>query len=106
MALPRQGAGLFRTGALWLELARGGALGASTLTNFLAVRYLPVTTTSSILNTTPLLVCVLSIPLLGEHVGWRRWAAIIVGFVGVLVIMRPGTSDFNPAVFTAITRYL
>ena len=66
------------------------------------MRYLPVTTTSSILNTTPLLVCVLSIPLLGEHVGWRRWAAIIVGFVGVLVIMRPGTSDFNPAVFLSL----
>jgi len=100
--LPSQGRGLFVTRAPWLELARGAALFASTITNFLAVKFLPVTMTSSILNTTPLLVCLLSIPLLGEQVGWRRWTAIVVGFAGVLIIIRPGTADFSPAAFLSL----
>ncbi|MCK0169186.1 DMT family transporter [Jannaschia sp. S6380] len=45
----------------------------------------------------PLLVAALSGPLLGERVGWRRWAAIALGFVGVLVILRPGAAVFSPA---------
>lgn len=44
----------------------------------------------------PLLVAALSGPVLGEAVGWRRWAAIAVGFVGVLIILQPGVSVFNP----------
>ncbi|SHI87611.1 DMT family transporter [Wenxinia saemankumensis] len=45
----------------------------------------------------PLLVAALSGPILGERVGWRRWAAIGVGFVGVLIILRPGAQVFSPA---------
>ena len=45
----------------------------------------------------PLLVAALSGPVLGEHVGWRRWAAIGVGFIGVLVILQPGLGVFQPA---------
>ncbi|WP_082029397.1 DMT family transporter [Tateyamaria sp. ANG-S1] len=46
----------------------------------------------------PLLVAALSGPILGERVGWRRWAAIGVGFIGVLIILRPGLGVFDPAV--------
>ncbi len=45
----------------------------------------------------PLLVAALSGPVLGEAVGWRRWAAIAVGFVGVLIILQPGVTVFAPA---------
>ena len=45
----------------------------------------------------PLLIAALSGPVLGEHVGWRRWAAIGVGFVGVLIILQPGLGVFKPA---------
>src|SRR5437764_14156354 len=45
----------------------------------------------------PLIITVLSIPILGESVGPRRWAATAVGLIGVLVIVRPGTSAFQPA---------
>jgi drug/metabolite transporter (DMT)-like permease len=45
----------------------------------------------------PLLIAALSGPVLGERVGWRRWAAIAVGFVGVLIILRPGVTVFQPA---------
>lgn len=44
----------------------------------------------------PLLVSALSGPILGEKVGWRRWAAVIVGFIGVLIILKPGSSVFSP----------
>lgn len=45
----------------------------------------------------PLIIAALSGPILGEHVGWRRWAAIAVGFVGVLIILQPGRTVFQPA---------
>lgn len=45
----------------------------------------------------PLLIAALSGPVLGEHVGWRRWAAIGIGFAGVLIILQPGFGVFNPA---------
>ena len=47
--------------------------------------------------TAPLMVTALSVPTLGEHVGWRRWTAVVVGFVGVLVILRPGTGQASLA---------
>jgi drug/metabolite transporter (DMT)-like permease len=45
--------------------------------------------------TAPLMVTALSVPMLGEHVGWRRWIAVTVGFVGVLIILRPGGGDVS-----------
>jgi len=43
------------------------------------------------------MVTALSVPFLGDHVGWRRWAAVIVGFIGTLVILRPGSGEFSLA---------
>jgi len=51
----------------------------------------------------PLLVAALSGPILGERVGWRRWAAIGVGFIGVLIILQPGFRVFSPWAFVALT---
>jgi len=45
----------------------------------------------------PLLVAALSGPVLGERVGWRRWVAIAIGFVGVLIVLQPGVRVFSPA---------
>jgi len=45
--------------------------------------------------TAPLIMTALSVPLLGEHVGWRRWLAVVAGFAGVLMILRPGTGTFS-----------
>jgi drug/metabolite transporter (DMT)-like permease len=47
--------------------------------------------------TAPLIMTALSVPLLGERVGWRRWLAVIAGFAGVLMILRPGTGTLSPA---------
>jgi drug/metabolite transporter (DMT)-like permease len=53
-----------------------------------------------------LLVAALSGPVLGERVGWRRWTAIGVGFVGVLIILKPGLGVFNPAAAVPLTAAL
>ena len=95
--LPGQGLAVFRTRNLKLEVLRGLCLAGVTAAMFYALKFLPLTVTGSLLFTMPLIVCALSVPLLGESVGWRRWAAIAVGFGGILVIVRPGTEAFHPA---------
>lgn len=100
--LPIRGWGLFRTGSWKLELARGLCLLGTTGSNFLAMRYLPLTVTGALIFTSPILVCALSGPLLGETIGWRRWLAIVVGFIGILVIVRPGTEAFQPAALLSV----
>ena len=52
--------------------------------------------------TAPILIAALSVPLLGEHVGWHRWTAVLIGFVGVLVILRPGSGVFKWAAVAAV----
>ena len=52
--------------------------------------------------TAPLMVTALSVPMLGEHVGWRRWVAVIVGFAGVLIILRPGAGDLSLAAIAVL----
>ncbi len=74
----------------------------STVLNFLAIRQLPLAQTVSIAFASPLLVTAFAGPLLGEWAGPRRWAAVVVGFVGVLVIVRPQPADFHPAVLFSV----
>lgn len=61
----------------------------------LAIALTPLSTTSAILQATPLVVVAAAALLFKEQVGWRRWSAVIVGFVGVLIILRPGLSGFS-----------
>ena len=100
--LPQRGIELVRSRAYPSEIIRGLCLMGSTIANFFALTWLPLTTTSSIMFTQPLILCALSIPILGEQVGWRRWLAILVGFAGVLIIVRPGTEAFHPAIFASL----
>ena len=86
---------LAATRAPRLELARGLVLLATTLLSFSALRYLHLAAYAAIMLTTPLLIAGLSVPLLGERVGPRRWAAIGVGFLGALVVVRPGADTFQ-----------
>jgi len=64
---------------------------------FYGLKFMPLVNALTIAFTAPLIVTALSVPILGEHVGWRRWLAVIVGFVGVLVVLRPGRDMFTPA---------
>ncbi|MBA5777581.1 DMT family transporter [Stappia sp. F7233] len=93
----------FGTDQLFLVLLRALLLVASTVLNFIAVRYLPLTLTSTILFSAPILICALSGPLLGERVGIWRWSAIMVGFCGILVAIRPFDESFHWSVFLSLT---
>ncbi|MEO1493806.1 MAG: DMT family transporter [Pseudomonadota bacterium] len=84
------------------EILRAVFLLFSTLCNFTAVQYLPLTLTATIFFTMPIFVTMLSIPMLGERVGWRRWVAIAIGFVGILVVTRPWTGAFHWAMIVAL----
>jgi drug/metabolite transporter (DMT)-like permease len=94
--------GLTRTKRPWLQMARSALLLLSTILNVYALRYLQLDETMSILFSTPLLVALFSVPVLGESIGPRRWAAIIVGFIGILIITRPGFGHMHPAAFLTL----
>jgi drug/metabolite transporter (DMT)-like permease len=79
------------------QLQRGFAMFGATILFILGLSHLPIAETTAIGFVSPLFVTALSIPMLGETIGPRRWIAVVVGFIGVLVVMRPGTSAFQPA---------
>jgi drug/metabolite transporter (DMT)-like permease len=87
--------GLLRTARPGVQAWRACMLLGSTVFNFMAFRYLQLDEAMAILFSTPFLVAILAGPMLGEWVGWRRWTAILVGFSGVLVVVRPGLSGFQ-----------
>ena len=64
---------------------------------FYGVSRMPLVNALTIAFVAPLVVTALSVPILGEQVGWRRWLAVVVGFLGVLVVLRPGPDMFTPA---------
>jgi len=68
----------------------------------LAIALTPLSSASAVLQATPLVVAVGAIVFFRETVGWHRWGSIIVGFIGVLLILRPGVSGFEPASLFAV----
>jgi drug/metabolite transporter (DMT)-like permease len=68
----------------------------------LAIALTPLSSASAILQATPLVVVMGAALIFGERVGWRRWAAIAVGFAGVLIILRPGLDGFTPLSLLAV----
>ncbi|MES2197956.1 MAG: DMT family transporter [Pseudomonadota bacterium] len=88
-----------RTDRLGLHLMRGAALLGSSLFFITGLRYLPIAEASATGFVAPLFVTALSIFFLAEKVGVRRWLATAVGLMGVLIILRPGTSAFHAAAF-------
>ncbi len=89
-------------GALWprsplLQICRGLCVVGSSVLFVYGIRQMTMAQATTIGFLSPLLITILSIPLLGEVVGIRRWAAVLAGLVGMLVVVRPGTSGFEPA---------
>jgi drug/metabolite transporter (DMT)-like permease len=97
-AVPR----LLRSQVPARQLLRSCLLLGSTVTNFFALKYLRLDQTTTIAFLTPLTVALLAGPILGEWVGWRRFTAILVGFCGILVAMRPGIAEVHPAFLFAL----
>ncbi len=94
--------GVLRTKKPGLQWIRSFLLLGSTALNFVALRYLQLAETISIMFAGPLLVALASGPLLGEWAGPRRLAAIGVGFIGVLVVTRPGFGGMHPAALLTV----
>lgn len=99
---PLRGMALVRTRYWRWHLVRALMFVAMTGINFWALQYLQLTVTSSIFFTVPILIALLAAGLLGEKLDRGRWAAILAGFVGVLVIVRPGSAAFHPAMLGSL----
>ena len=104
---PRMGAKLFRTAHPWLQSLRGILLLASTTFFYFALRYLPLAEAAAISFVGPALTALLSGPMLGDKIGRRQWIAVLLGFVGALMVMRPGGGVLSlAAVFPLATAVL
>lgn len=87
---PKRGIALVRSQRPWLQWIRSLLLLFCTFAFFMAIQYMPLADAVSISFLSPLLVTALSVPLLGEVVGRHRWAAVGIGFLGAMIIIRPG----------------
>lgn len=85
-----------------LQIFRGILLVTQIVTAIFCFWLVGLAHSQAIFSATPLLVAALSVPVLGEHVGWRRWLAIAVGFVGVLIILKPDAGIFDPVLMIAV----
>ncbi len=101
IAIARRKAGGIRAAAQTsqplLQAVRGLLLAAEICVMVISFTILGLVESHAVFTCYPLLVAALSGPVLGESVGWRRWAAIGVGFIGVLIILQPGMKVFDPA---------
>ncbi|MDE3735224.1 MULTISPECIES: DMT family transporter [Pseudomonas] len=96
--LPREGGRVLRTKRPLLQVVRALCLIGVSLLFTTGLRYIPLAEATSVIFLAPLLVTALSVPLLRERVSRGQWAAVLVGFGGVLLIVRPGGALFTPAI--------
>jgi drug/metabolite transporter (DMT)-like permease len=78
-----------------LVLLRVGAEVCATIAFLIALKHMPLANVTAILQALPLAITMAAALFLSEPVGWRRWIAILIGFIGVLIIVRPGVNGFN-----------
>ena len=93
----RAGPGFWRARHPWLQFLRSSFLLVATICFFAALRYLPLAEGSAITFLAPIFVVVLSGPLLGERPTRERWVAVVAGFIGIVILVRPGSAVFHPA---------
>lgn len=79
----------------WLQIGRGVLLAVQIVLSIVSFTHVGLAHTHAIFASVPLIVAALSVPILSEQVGWRRWSAILVGFIGVLIILKPGDTGFD-----------
>lgn len=95
---PRMGLNLVRTQRPWLQVARALSQVGISVCLLIGLRYIPLGETTAALFLAPLFVALLSVLLLKERVGAGQWFALLLGFVGVLIIVRPGGALFTLAI--------
>jgi len=104
--LPSEGLDVFRSDSPRKQLLRSFFLLASTVCNFAALKYLPITVTTTITFAGPVAITLLAIPILKERVGIHRMLAVCAGFGGVVVVMQPWGAEFHPAMFFSLAALL
>ncbi|TCT09995.1 EamA domain-containing membrane protein RarD [Tepidamorphus gemmatus] len=82
---------------LGLHVLRGILIGGSNVAYVAAIIRMPLATALATVFVWPLIVTAISALVLGEHVGPRRWVAVVVGLIGALIVIRPGSAEFSPA---------
>jgi drug/metabolite transporter (DMT)-like permease len=97
LIVPRYGLSVLKSRKPGVQVSRSLLLLASTTFFFFSVKDVPLAKASSISFMSPFFVTLLALPMLGEQIGWKRLAAVTVGFLGVLVVIRPGSEVFQPA---------
>ena len=97
IAWHRGGSGFWRTKHMGMQLLRSLCLVIATMCFFGALRFLPLAEASAITFLAPMFAIVLSMPVLGEKPTRARWVASIVGFLGIVILVRPGSAVFHPA---------
>lgn len=97
LAWQRTGPGFWRTKHLGMQLVRSACLVGATMCFFGALRYVPLAEGTALMFLSPMIAVVLSMPVLGERPTRPRWIAAIVGFLGILLLVRPGAAVFQPA---------
>ena len=102
LLLPMRGLALVRTRHARSHALRALMIIAMTWMNFWALQYLQLAVTSSIAFSVPIIIALLAAPILGEKLDAGRWAAIVAGFAGVMVIVRPWSAEFHPAIVLSI----
>jgi drug/metabolite transporter (DMT)-like permease len=85
-----------------LQLLRGLLIAGEMALFAYSLKYLGIAEMHTIFACFPLIITVLSVPMLGEQVGWRRWLAVSIGFIGTLIIIQPGSGVFSPFAMTAL----
>ncbi len=96
------GVGVLRTAHIAQHLVRAATGVGAMFLFFWAFALLPLADAVALGQAAPIFLCALSVPLLGERVGVRRWSAVAVGFIGVLAMTRPGAGIFEPAALAPI----
>jgi len=99
---PKLGRQLFHSRRYSLQIGRSAIMFLSNTAFIAGLPLLHLATASAIMFTAPLMVAALSVPLLGERVGPRRWVAVLVGFVGILIVVRPGGDVANFGAFLIV----
>ena len=97
-----RGPSILRTDRPRLQITRGILVVCSSLLFIFAVRYVPLADAVAASFVAPFFLTILGAILLGEKVGIRRWSAVFIGFIGALIIVRPGTGAIHPAVLLVV----
>lgn len=100
--LASRGLPILRTRRIGFQIARGVVAAGSSACFVFAISFVPLADAVAVSFVAPFIVTVLGALILREHVGVRRWMAVTVGFIGTLIVIRPGLGLFHPAILLVI----